>query len=259
MRGPGGVCRWRLADVDGGAVKKVRGSFIADPQARGQRAWSNDDTGLYEDSAVLKQTYSQVHEALPLVLRIAARVDPEIAAALKVQTGGWPFYKVKDAAWQLAGLLDSMEEAERILGPVGPKLAAANLHPWIWNAAVNLWDDGHLREAARRGDGIVRQPPSGRFLGVPAKPSAKDLVTQAFLTDPPTAGSPRLRLDDYPDPSPSCTSQHEGVRFFGMGCAQLIRNLATHGAQPDEEIALEQLASLSLLARLVERAKVETV
>ncbi len=42
-----------------------------------------------------------------------------------------------------------------------------------------------------------------------------------------------------------------------MGCAQLTRNLATHGGiQPDEQSALEQLASLSLLSRLIERAQV---
>jgi hypothetical protein len=40
-----------------------------------------------------------------------------------------------------------------------------------------------------------------------------------------------------------------------MGCAQLIRNLITHGAQPDEQTALEELASLSLMARLIERAQ----
>jgi hypothetical protein len=95
---------------------------------------------------------------------------------------------------------------------------------------------------------------------VPPRPSAKDLVAQAFSTDPPTAGNPRLRLDDCPDPSPSWTSQHEGARFFGMGCAQLIRNLATHvGSQPDEQTALEQLAALSLLARLVDRANKVTL
>jgi hypothetical protein len=43
-------------------------------------------------------------------------------------------------------------------------------------------------------------------------------------------------LNDYQEPSQNWTSQHEGARFFGMGCAQLIRNLATHfGSQPDEE------------------------
>ncbi len=171
-----------------------------------------NETGLYEDDVRLKQSYSRVHEQLPLISRIAARADAEIAAALKVHTGGWPFYKVKDAARQLAGLLDSVEEAERILGPVGPKLAAANLHPWIWNAAVNLWDDGHRREAVQAAAMALFDSHLPAKLGVPAKPSAKDLVAQAFSTDPSAAGSPRLRLDDYPDPSPSWTSQHEGAR-----------------------------------------------
>jgi hypothetical protein len=70
-------------------------------------------------------------------------------------------------------------------------------------------------------------------------------------------GKPRLRLADYPNPSPSWTSRHEGAKAFGMGCAQLIRNLSTHNsAQPDEQSALEQLATLSGLARLIDRAKV---
>jgi hypothetical protein len=62
----------------------------------------------------------------------------------------------------------------------------------------------------------------------------------AFSTDPPTAGNPRLRLNDYPAPSQNWTSQHEGARFFGMECAQFIRNLTTHvGNQPDEQAELE--------------------
>jgi hypothetical protein len=68
-------------------------------------------------------------------------------------------------------------------------------------------------------------------------------------------GIPRLSLTDYPFRSANWTSQYEGGKSFGMGCAQLIRNLVTHGAQPDEQTALEQLASLSLFARLVDRAQ----
>jgi Protein of unknown function (Hypoth_ymh) len=55
--------------------------------------------------------------------------------------------------------------------------------------------------------------------------------------------------------TPDWTSQHEGAGFLGMGCAQAIRNLTTHGAQPDEQTALEQLATLSLLARLIDKAQ----
>jgi hypothetical protein len=43
-----------------------------------------------------------------------------------------------------------------------------------------------------------------------------------------------------------------------MGCALLIRNLVTHGSQSDEQTALEQLASLSPLARFIDRAKTVT-
>ena len=40
-----------------------------------------------------------------------------------------------------------------------------------------------------------------------------------------------------------------------MGRAQLIGNLITHGTQPDIQATLEQLASLSLFARLIDRAQ----
>jgi hypothetical protein len=234
------------------ALGKVR-SFIALLEGY-LRMYSDPPT-----PSELRQIEDQIHRALPLVQRIAARADPELADNLKIDDFGFPYRTILQTSQQLAGLLDSNEEAERILGPVGPKLAAANLHPWIWNAAVNLWDDGHLREAVQAAAMALFDSHLPAKLGVPARPSAKDLVAQSFLTEPPTAGSPRLRLDDYPDPSPSWTSQHEGARFFGMGCAQLIRNLVTHGARPDEQTALEQLATLSLLAGLIDRARKVTV
>jgi Protein of unknown function (Hypoth_ymh) len=241
-----------ITDVNA-ALGKVR-SFIALLEAN--RLMFSDPPTPSE----LRQIEDRINEALPLVRRIAARADPELADDLKIDGfPSWPYHTILQTSQQLVGLLDSHEEAERILGPVGPKLAAANLHSWVWNAAVDLWDDGHLREAVQAAAVALFDSHLPAKLRVPAKPSAKDLVAQAFSTDPPTAGNPRLRLDDYPNPSPSWTSQHEGARFIGMGCAQLIRNLITHGATPDEQTALEQLASLSLLARLIERAKVVTV
>jgi hypothetical protein len=46
--------------------------------------------------------------------------------------------------------------------------------------------------------------------------------------------------------------------FFGKGCAKGIRNVTAHGSQPDEQLALEALASLSLLARWIDEAQVDT-
>jgi hypothetical protein len=219
-----------------------------------------DKAGIYSDPTLQeKQADNQIQEQLPLIRQIAARVDANLVGDLKKDSAayGWPYYRTLDAARQLAGRLSSVGEEERILGPRGPKLAAANLHPWIWNAAVSLWDNGHRREAVQAAATAVFDQHLPAKLGVPGPPSAKDRISQAFTTDPPQPGKPRLRLDDYPDPSSNWTSQHEGAKFFGMGCAQLIRNLATHtGVQPDEQSALEELAGLSGLARLIDRAKV---
>ena len=217
-----------------------------------------NEVGSYSaENLRLRDTDRRVQEQFPLIARIAKRADPGIATRLQEKSLGWPYYEALAASQQLAGLPGSREEEERILGPVGPKLAAANLHPWVWNAAVNLWDDGHLREAVQAAATALFDHHLPAKLGVPGPTSSKDRISQAFQTAAPAAGKPRLRLDDYPDGSANWTSQHEGAQFFGMGCAQLIRNLATHtGAQPDEQDALEQLAALSMLARLIEPAKV---
>ncbi len=250
-----------IADVEA-ALEKVR-RFVALLE-ESERMWNAIGSGaVTENPPQWKQTDSQIHDQLPLILRIAARADAELATKLEkgIDEGsyGWPYHRAMEASRQLAGLLGSLEEAERILGPVGPKLAATSLHPWIWNAAVGLWDDGHLREAVQAAAQALFDHHLPAKLGVHAARSAKELVSQAFSTNPPMAGNSRLRLADYPDSSPNWTSQHEGAQLFGMGCAQLIRNLVTHGAQPDEQTALEQLASLSLLARLIDLATKVTV
>jgi Protein of unknown function (Hypoth_ymh) len=253
-----------IADV-AGALEKVR-QFIALLE-KNERIRNAVDSTV--DKPQLKQSDGQIQEHSTLILQIAERVDAALARELSAETefawqrqaagGGWCLLGAMEACQKLAGLLSTAGEAEQILGTVGPNLPAAGLHPWIWNAAVSLWGDGHIREAVQAAAAALFDHHLPTKLGVPPARSARDLVAQAFSAQAPTAGSSRLRLDDYPVPSPSWTSQHEGAQFFGMGCAQLIRNLVTHGAQPDEQTALEQLASLSLLAGLIERARVETL
>ena len=83
----------------------------------------------------------------------------------------------------------------------------------------------------------------------------KDLFAQAFNTDVPKPGAPRLRLpnvDQVKQPK-RWTSAHEGAQYLGMACAQGIRNPRAHGTEDiDEQEALEQLAVLSVLARWVD-------
>jgi hypothetical protein len=93
-----------------------------------------------------------------------------------VTCGRWSYYSIQQASQQLAGLLSSLEEAEQILGPRGPKLSAASLHPWIWNAAVSLWDNGYRREAVQAG---------GQRPGPQARPVGDEHATVALDDDPP--------------------------------------------------------------------------
>jgi hypothetical protein len=48
---------------------------------------------------------------------------------------------------------------------------------------------------------------------------------------------------------------------FGAGCFEAIRNLAAHvdGLHLSEQVALEQLAAFSLLARWIDECEVQSV
>jgi uncharacterized protein Ymh len=253
-----------IADVEA-ALEKVHG-FIALVELA-LEMWEPDPPRTlaeqYKFLDEMRQVNTKIGEQLPLIRRIAERADSgtaaELAGLVENSDGWWPYSSMLKTSRYLVGVLGSVEEAERILGPAGPKLAAANLHPWIWSAAVSLWSDGYLREAVQAAASALFDKHLPEKLGVPPSTSAKDLIAQAFSTNAPTPANPRLRLADYPNASANWTSQNEGARNFGMGCAQLIRNLVTHGARPDEQTALEQLASLSLLARLIDRADKVTV
>ena len=101
-----------IADVEA-AFSKVR-DFIALLQ---QHHGLYDAVGSASPShPQLRGIPNDIQEQLPLISRIAQRADPELADKLKKDSYGWPYYRVREASQQLAGLLDSLEEAEGILG-----------------------------------------------------------------------------------------------------------------------------------------------
>ena len=215
---------------------------------------------LFFQTAGWEELNARITEGLPLVEKIAWAIDERLAGLLRVPDPVWQNKNKLTACLELRGIIQTQEETAEILGPQGPQLAAAQLHPWIWLHAAQLWSDSHRRAA-------VQAAATALFDShIPAKlrrqrdtRGGADLMGQAFSIKPPEPGTPRLRFIEIPEGTPEWTSAHEGAMKLGQGAAQAIRNLSTHDlTEPDEQEALEMLAVLSYVARLVDKATVVT-
>jgi hypothetical protein len=138
---------------------------------------------------------------------------------------------------------------------VGSELVADRLHPWVWEAA-GPWTRKDRPEAvlaAAKSVSAQLQQKLGRYDLGEAK-----LCREAFSRKPPGPGQPRLRFPGNRNSS-SWKSRQQGGIDFGAGCFEALRNPAAHEheLELDEQIALEQLAALSLLARWIDECRVE--
>jgi Protein of unknown function (Hypoth_ymh) len=195
----------------------------------------------------------QLVERLTLVRMIGQKIYPALRFSEGVRADRWT--RIREDLVRVRGWILDMERAAVILGPTGPQLAATGLHPWVWGPAVSSWDAGNYRfavhAAATNVDEQLRLK-LGRL-----ELSGKQLVEQAFSLDDASEDRPRLRFTDM-DPArvDDWNSAHDGARSFGIGCTLAIRNVATHGTEemPEQE-TLEQLAALSVFARMVAAAQ----
>ena len=209
-------------------------------------------------AAVNDSTQSELLRLQPLIEEIAEALDPnEGRDRFKPRGNQWPWATSYPPTERLAGILDQQETREALFEPTGPRLQADRLHRWVWDAAKNLWDDGHYGHAVHGATKAVEHQTQIKLKRLDF--DGKDLYALAFSTKDPEVGTPRLRfteIDKTKQPK-RWTSAHEGAQFLGMGCAQGIRNPQAHGTDDlDEQEALEQLAALSVLARWVESSGV---
>lgn len=234
-----------LASVPGGSSESEE-----------QRLWMIER--LEAHLALLKDEgnveFTEKQRDLALTQRIIAKVSPETPLVIEENDGNWDWV-TRVAIERTLGLLEHAQDIERFLGPDGPKMAVDRLHPVIWNAAADLWNDGHYKDA------VVR---ALRFLNAHIQAvstrtnlSEKALVTEVFGDGVATVERPRLRWTDdiHGDTE---RSMREGIRSFAVGVFQGIRNPVTHGTDDmPKQIAVEQLASLSVLARWVDETKLD--
>jgi hypothetical protein len=124
------------------------------------------------------------------------------------------------------------------------------MHPTIWGAAANLWDDGHLRAAVQTA-AIALQ---GLLQGIAGPAISGESLAVLFSASGPAVGSARLRLREVDPSLKTWRSAHEGAAALIRGAFMGVRNLVSHPGWPDPESreALEMLAVLSYVAHLVD-------
>jgi hypothetical protein len=162
----------------------------------------------------------------------------------------------REAATRARTQLTRAEEIRQNLGDDAPGLSAADLHPWVWSGARSLWQSGHfvqaVRDAATKLNAETQNKVGRRDI------SETDLFKQSFSLDGAKPGKSRLRRMQ-PEGSDTYRSVQRGAMSLAEGVFAGIRNPLSHEADQElsEQVALEYLAALSVLARWVDESTVE--
>ena len=184
--------------------------------------------------------------------------------------GGWrtgrpaaedvDFRWLRDQAARGKVAIEREDELAANLGDGAPEMDAANLHPWAWDSGKAFWHTGHYHQAVMAASQRINAETQAK-LGL-THPGESKLFQQAFSTNDPQTDQPRLRLMRN-DGSDNFKNVHQGARALGEGLYWALRNTGMHAPPPadggEEQLALEQLAAFSLLARWVDQAEVEKV
>ncbi len=148
------------------------------------------------------------------------------------------------------------EEIRANIGDDAPEISASNLHPWVWSGATSLWQSGHYRsaveDAAKKVNAETQNKVARREIG------ETKLFQEVFSEKAAEPGKSRLRRMTN-DGSETYKSLQRGAMAFAEGIFAGIRNPFNHEDPKDidEQVALEYLAALSVLARWVDESAVE--
>lgn len=167
-------------------------------------------------------------------------------------------YEIQRFATEAVTLVERHEEIEEHWSSeVHIEIDADQLHPWVWNAAKDLWSSSHWGEALEASLKVInaklQEKVGNRAL------SGVDLVNRAWSREDPREGQPRLRVGDPDDPQ-TFTNLNEGALALGQAVTKLYRNPLAHlPDQVERQHALEGLAATSAFARLIEESDVRTL
>lgn len=208
--------------------------------------------GSYKTTA----TEDDLFKAVEVVEQILDRV---VAGwwDLKIDTTRKKWEKHRVAAIRAREGLLRKDEMRKNLGDDAPEILASNLHPWVWSGATSLWQSGHYRsaveDAAKKVNAETQNKVGRREIG------ETKLFQEVFSEKAAEPGKSRLRRMAN-DGSETYKSLQRGAMALAEGIFAGIRNPFNHEdpRDIDEQVALEYLAALSVLARWVDESTVET-
>lgn len=209
---------------------------------------SNNDLTAAADADVAKQ--AQVVE------KILERLLPSWRTVITGKMANNRWAKHREASIRAKEELLRADEIKQNLGDNAPEISAADLHPWIWSGARSLWQSGHFVQAVR--DAVTKLNAETQNKVGRRDVSETDLFKQAFSLDEPKPGRSGLRRMS-PEDSDTYRSVQRGAMSFAERVFAGIRNPLSHEVDQEltEQVALEYLAALSVLARWVDESLVE--
>lgn len=189
-----------------------------------------------------------------VVEQILDRTIPGWRAQLRETKRRWD--GLRELASRARTQIQREQELQEKLGDDAPRISAADLHPWIWEGAKSLWQSSHFVQAVR--DALTKLNAETQNKVGRRDVSETDLFKQSFSMDDPKPGKARLRRMP-PEDSDTYRSVQRGAMNFAEGVFAGIRNPLSHEADQElsEQVALEYLAALSVLARWVDESTVE--
>jgi hypothetical protein len=196
---------------------------------------------------------SQINIAIPTVRKIVSLLDPDLVKEITPPMAMYGVSSARKAVEQALGILRDQEEWEVNLGPDSPSLIANQFHPSVWTAASAIWDTGQYRVAVQQGAVSLSAHIAAK---VSSSLTERELVQLVFSPAAPSPGQTRLHYSGDKS-SKIWKSRQEGLHLLAQGAFAGIRNVATHtGDEWTEQVALEHLAVLSVVARWADETQV---
>ncbi|QDG66082.1 restriction endonuclease [Pseudarthrobacter sp. NIBRBAC000502772] len=221
-----------------------------------QVAYDNSDGGVFIIGTYTRGSETEASQRAHVVEQILDRVLPgwRQERPAKDQSHAW----LRDQASRAKAALHRAAELAENLGDNAPDMDAANLHPWAWDNGRSYWNTGHYHQAVMQAAIRINAEAQAKLGRMDVSETV--LFNEAFSLDAPKEGAPRLRLMKN-DGGRTYQNLHRGARSFADGLYTAIRNPGMHqpreGDGGEEQLALEQLAAFSLLARWIDQADVD--